>query len=96
LATSKERSLAISLSGRVSSRSQRKLIYALEGAIESTQVLTECNGSNVNLVAVAGSAIKWLRDSMKTIETADEINTLACTVTSTAVVTAFSGLLAPY
>ena len=51
------------------------------------------------LVAVAGSAIKWLRDSMKMIKTADEINTLARSVTSTSgiyFVTAFSGLLAPY
>jgi glycerol kinase len=51
------------------------------------------------LVAVAGSAIKWLRDSMKMIKTADEINTLARSVPSTSgvyFVTAFSGLLAPY
>jgi glycerol kinase len=35
------------------------------------------------LVAVAGSAIKWLRDSMKMIKSADEINTLARSVPST-------------
>ncbi|KAF8493250.1 glycerol kinase [Russula emetica] len=61
--------------------SQRKTVYALEGA------------------TVAGCAFKWLRDSMKMIKTADEINTLARSVTSTSgvyFVTAFSGLLAPY
>jgi glycerol kinase len=55
--------------------------------------------ADILLVAVAGSAIKWLRDSMKIIKSADEINTLARSVTSTSgvyFVTAFSGLLAPY
>ncbi|KAF9531703.1 hypothetical protein CPB83DRAFT_848581 [Crepidotus variabilis] len=50
-------------------------------------------------ISVAGSAIKWLRDSMKMISSAGEINTLAASVQSTAglyFVTAFSGLLAPY
>ncbi|KAA1469090.1 glycerol kinase [Dentipellis sp. KUC8613] len=61
-----------------------KPVYALEGAI-----------------AVAGSAIKWLvlRDSMRMIRTAEEINFLAGSVPSTSgvyFVTAFSGLLAPY
>jgi glycerol kinase len=35
------------------------------------------------LVAIAGSAIKWLRDSMKMIQGADEINMLARSVPST-------------
>src|SRR5713226_5122148 len=51
------------------------------------------------VVAVTGSAIKWLCDSMKMIKATDEINTLASLVTSTSgvyFVTAFSGLLAPY
>ncbi|KAH7922318.1 glycerol kinase [Leucogyrophana mollusca] len=50
-------------------------------------------------IGVAGSAIKWLRDSMGFIKTASEINTLAASVPSTGgvyFVTAFSGLLAPY
>jgi len=50
-------------------------------------------------VAVAGSAIKWLRDSMMMIQTADEVNTLARQVPNAGgvyFVTAFSGLLAPY
>jgi glycerol kinase len=50
-------------------------------------------------IAVAGSAIKWLRDSMGMIKSAGEINTLASSVPSTSgvyFVTAFSGLLAPY
>jgi hypothetical protein len=50
-------------------------------------------------VAVAGSAIKWLRDSMAMIATAADVNTLAAQVQDTGgvyFVTAFSGLLAPY
>lgn len=51
------------------------------------------------LVSVAGSAVKWLRDSMKMINSAAEVNTLAAQEPSTGgvyFVTAFSGLLAPY
>ena len=53
----------------------------------------------LNLVAVAGSAIKWLRDSMAMINSADEVNILASKESDTGgvyFVTAFSGLLAPY
>ena len=52
-----------------------------------------------DLVAVAGSAIKWLRDSMAMINSANEVNTLAAKEPNTGgvyFVTAFSGLLAPY
>lgn len=52
-----------------------------------------------DLVAVAGSAIKWLRDSMGIINSANEVNTLAAKESDTGgvyFVTAFSGLLAPY
>ena len=52
-----------------------------------------------DLVAVAGSAIKWLRDSMGIITSANEVNTLAAKEPDTGgvyFVTAFSGLLAPY
>jgi glycerol kinase len=52
-----------------------------------------------DLVAVAGSAIKWLRDSMAIIKSANEVNTLAAKESDTGgvyFVTAFSGLLAPY
>lgn len=48
---------------------------------------------------MAGSAIKWLRDSMGLIASADQVNTLASKVQDTGgvyFVTAFSGLLAPY
>lgn len=51
------------------------------------------------LVAVAGSAIKWLRDQMKIIKRTSEINDIAASVEDTGgvyFVTAFSGLLAPY
>ncbi|KAI0734034.1 glycerol kinase [Fomitopsis betulina] len=50
-------------------------------------------------IAVAGSAIKWLRDSMGLIQTANDINVLADGVKRTGgvyFVPAFSGLLAPY
>ncbi|KAI0793771.1 glycerol kinase [Fomes fomentarius] len=50
-------------------------------------------------IAVAGSAIKWLRDTMSLVSTAGEVNTLAQSVPDTGgvyFVTAFSGLLAPY
>ncbi|TEB36729.1 glycerol kinase [Coprinellus micaceus] len=50
-------------------------------------------------IAVAGSAIKWLRDSMKLIESAADVNTLAAKEQDTGgvyFVTAFAGLLAPY
>ncbi|CAL1715600.1 unnamed protein product [Somion occarium] len=50
-------------------------------------------------IAVAGSAIKWLRDSMYLVTSANDVNTLAASVPNTGgvyFVTAFSGLLAPY
>ncbi|KAF9162893.1 Glycerol kinase [Actinomortierella ambigua] len=50
-------------------------------------------------VAVAGSAVKWLRDNMNIIRSAEEINDLAEKVEDSAgvvFVTAFSGLFAPY
>lgn len=62
-----------------------------------------CTGTHINqlhvLVAVAGSAIKWLRDSMSLISSAADVNDLAAKESSTGgvyFVTAFSGLLAPY
>ncbi|PFH51965.1 hypothetical protein AMATHDRAFT_141350 [Amanita thiersii Skay4041] len=50
-------------------------------------------------ISVAGSAIKWLRDSMQIISSASEVNDLAAKEPTTGgvyFVTAFSGLLAPY
>lgn len=50
-------------------------------------------------IAVAGSAIKWLRDSMGIINSSAEINDLAAREDTTGgvyFVPAFSGLLAPY
>jgi glycerol kinase len=78
---------------------QGKPVYALEGASKLRPRCYACIVDTLLLVAVAGSAIKWLRDSMKMIKTADEVNTLAGSVSSTSgvyFVTAFSGLLAPY
>ncbi|KAI8921102.1 hypothetical protein DFJ77DRAFT_448543 [Powellomyces hirtus] len=50
-------------------------------------------------VAIAGAAIKWLRDNLKMIESAAEINELAAKVENTGgvyFVPAFSGLFAPH
>lgn len=50
-------------------------------------------------IAVAGSAIKWLRDNLNIIKEAAEVGVLAEQVTDTAgvhFVPAFTGLLAPY
>ncbi|KAK4684182.1 glycerol kinase, partial [Tremellales sp. Uapishka_1] len=50
-------------------------------------------------IAVAGSAIKWLRDQINLIEESSEMDMLAGSVKDTGgvyFVTAFSGLLAPY
>jgi len=50
-------------------------------------------------IAVAGSAIQWLRDRLKIIKSASDVNTLAAQESTTGgvyFVTAFSGLLAPY
>ncbi|KAG5636780.1 hypothetical protein H0H81_006894 [Sphagnurus paluster] len=50
-------------------------------------------------IAVAGSAVKWLRDTMKLIDSAPQINDLAAQVPDSGgvyFVTAFGGLLAPY
>jgi glycerol kinase len=78
---------------------QGKTVYALEGASKSIAPCYYAIFLTPLLVAVAGSAIKWLRDSMNMIKSADEINALARSVPSTSgvyFVTAFSGLLAPY
>jgi glycerol kinase len=50
-------------------------------------------------IAVTGSAVQWLRDQLKIITRAEDIETLASEVTDTAgayFVPAFSGLFAPY
>ncbi|RGB28354.1 hypothetical protein C1646_629688 [Rhizophagus diaphanus] len=50
-------------------------------------------------IAVAGSAIKWVRDNLGIINETNEINNLAASVNDTGgvyFVTAFSGLFAPY
>ncbi|KAG6869224.1 hypothetical protein C0993_009087 [Termitomyces sp. T159_Od127] len=50
-------------------------------------------------IAVAGSAVKWLRDTMCLIDSAQQVNELASKVPDSGglyFVTAFSGLLAPY
>src|SRR5229473_7468155 len=72
-----------------------------KGPVSETALRLRCYSTSAHslLVAVTGSAIKWLHDSLKMIKTANEINMLASPVTSTSGVyfmTAFSGLLAPY
>ncbi|KAG0371074.1 hypothetical protein BC939DRAFT_393665 [Gamsiella multidivaricata] len=50
-------------------------------------------------IAVAGSAVKWLRDNMGIINSAEEVNDLAAATKDNGgvvFVTAFSGLFAPY
>ena len=50
-------------------------------------------------IAVTGSLVQWLRDNIGLIETAADIEALACTVTDNGgayFVPAFSGLFAPY
>ncbi|KAF5383719.1 hypothetical protein D9615_003580 [Tricholomella constricta] len=50
-------------------------------------------------IAVAGSAVKWLRDTVNLIDSAAQVNDLAAKVPDAGglyFVTAFSGLLAPY
>jgi glycerol kinase len=65
--------------------------YSLNGA----DIAYALEGS----VAVTGSAVQWLRDQLEVIRTADEIEALAASVSSSAdlyFVPAFSGLFAPY
>lgn len=79
-------------------------VYALEGSSKfASRLFFTSTKMKFNilrrLVSVAGSAVKWLRDSMKMINSAAEVNTLAAQEPSTGgvyFVTAFSGLLAPY
>ena len=82
----------------------QKPVYALEGETEWTEKLTE--GS----IAVAGTAVKWARDQLGIIKSANEIGELATMVdgrpffrtkltldtAGVVFVTAFSGLWAPY
>jgi len=93
-------------------QARKQNLYTLLRAVVSLQGLSHLyNSSDQFSVAVAGSAIKWLRDSMKLISSAAEINTLAASVPSPSpsssdealssssglyFVPAFSGLLAPY
>ncbi|KAI0261687.1 hypothetical protein BGY98DRAFT_1104402 [Russula aff. rugulosa BPL654] len=79
------------------------IVYSNHGLLSTVAYRLGSQGRTVyaleGAIAVAGSAIKWLRDSMNMIKTADDINTLTRSVTSTSgvyFVTAFSGLLAPY
>ena len=76
-------------------------VYAIEGSSKEIICVRPFldNQPFYFAVAVAGSAIKWLRDSMSIIQSASEINSLAAKEKDTGgvyFVTAFSGLFAPY
>ncbi|TFY80363.1 hypothetical protein EWM64_g3649 [Hericium alpestre] len=80
-----------------------KIVYSAHGLLSTIAYQAGPNAKPVyaleGAIAVAGSAVKWLRDSMRMIRTAEEINYLAGSVPTTSgvfFVTAFSGLLAPY
>lgn len=74
-------------------------VYALEGSSKSCHTIIRGIVLTLPPVSVAGSSIKWLRDSMGLIKNASEVNTLAAKEPTSGgiyFVTAFSGLLAPY
>ena len=77
-----------------------KPVYALEGSSKSPHLSPILIILTSNLtVAVAGSAIQWLRDSLGIIKNAPEIGTLASESEDSGglyFVPAFGGLLAPY
>ncbi|KAG6864851.1 hypothetical protein C0991_006792 [Blastosporella zonata] len=77
-----------------------KPVYALEGSSKPCNLFTGRDYLLTNgKVAVAGSAVKWLRDTMGLIDSAAQVNELASKVPDSGglfFVTAFSGLLAPY
>jgi len=71
------------------------LITTIAYALQDMDAVYALEGS----VAVTGSAVQWLRDQLEVIQTADEIEMLAASVSSSAglyFVPAFSGLFAPY
>ncbi|KAI0035310.1 glycerol kinase [Vararia minispora EC-137] len=80
-----------------------QIVYSQHGLLSTVAYQAGPKGRPVyaleGAIAVAGSAVKWLRDSMGMIKSAEEINDLASSVPTTGgvyFVTAFSGLLAPY
>lgn len=80
--------------GEVPSKSQNGLLTTIAWSIDSKPTYA-LEGSAFN----AGSAIKWMRDELKIIESPDEANKLAESVEDTAgavFVPAFTGLGAPY
>ncbi|GJJ11431.1 hypothetical protein Clacol_005664 [Clathrus columnatus] len=81
----------------------REPVKSSNGLISTVAYLSSRNAKPVyaleGSIAVAGSAIKWLRDQMGLISSAAEINTLASAAEDSGAVyfvTAFNGLLAPY
>lgn len=58
-----------------------------------------CQYALEGAVAIAGEAVRWLRDNLEIISCSEEVEALAASVDSTHgvyFVPAFSGLLAPY
>ncbi|WP_062077257.1 glycerol kinase GlpK [Demequina globuliformis] len=75
--------------------SEHGLITTLAYALEPGEPVYALEGS----IAVTGSLVQWLRDSLGIISTAAEVETLAAQVPDSGgvvVVPAFSGLLAPH
>ncbi|WP_061961303.1 glycerol kinase GlpK [Demequina flava] len=75
--------------------SEHGLITTVAYSLEAGQPIYAIEGS----IAVTGSLIQWLRDSLGIISTASEVEALASQVPDTGgvvVVPAFSGLLAPH
>lgn len=76
-------------------RSTHGLLTTVGFQLADTPAIYALEGS----IAVTGSLVQWLRDQLRIINSAPEIETLAETVPDTGgcyVVPAFSGLLAPY
>ncbi|QVQ52341.1 glycerol kinase GlpK [Spiractinospora alimapuensis] len=76
-------------------RSTHGLLTTVGFQLEDEPAVYALEGS----IAVTGSLVQWLRDQLRIINSAPEIETLAETVPDTGgcyVVPAFSGLLAPY
>ena len=75
--------------------SEHGLVTTVAYRIGDTPALYALEGS----IAVTGSLVQWLRDNLGIIERAEQVESLALTVTDNGgvyVVPAFSGLFAPY
>jgi len=75
--------------------SQSGLLTTVGYQIGSQKPVYALEGS----IAISGALVQWLRDNLRMIDTSEEIEALAATVSDTGgifIVPAFSGLFAPY